>query len=58
MESLFTMSETAVQTAMLLRSRLAPKLEPQHIDRVLKLYDGNFATVKLTEKGKTRFGGA
>ena len=43
---------------MLLRSRLAPRLEPKHIESVLQRYEDNFATVKLNQKGQTRYGGA
>ena len=57
MESLFSMDETAQQTAMLLRSRLAPKLQPNDFQEVLKVYD-HFVLVKLNKHGSKRFGGA
>ena len=42
---------------MLLRSKLAPKLQPNDFERVLKVYD-NFVVVKLNATGSKRFGGA
>jgi len=42
---------------MLLRSRLAPKLQPNDFERVLKVYD-HFVLVKLNKQGQRRFGGA
>ena len=50
MESMFTMSDTAQQTAMLLRSKIAPKLQPNDFDSVLKVYE-HFVLVKLNETG-------
>ena len=57
MENLFQMNETAQQTAMLLRSKLAPKLKPNDFEKVLKVYD-HFVLVKLNRHGSQRFGGA
>ena len=57
MESLFQMDETAQQTAMLLRSKLAPKLQPNDFEKVLKVYE-HFVVVKLNKNGSKRFGGA
>ena len=57
MESLFCMNDTAQQTAMLLRSKLAPKLQPNDFEKVLKVYD-HFVLVKLNKNGSKRFGGA
>ena len=57
MESLFSMDDTAQQTAMLLRSKLAPKLQPNDFEKVLKVYD-HFVLVKLNKHGSKRFGGA
>ena len=42
---------------MLLRSKLAPKLQPNDFEKVLKVYD-NFVLVKLNKNGSRRFGGA
>ena len=42
---------------MLLRSRLAPKLQPNDFQEVLKVYD-HFVLVKLNKHGSKRFGGA
>lgn len=49
-ESLFSMDETAQQTAMLLRSHLAPQLQTEDFDCVLKVHD-NFTVVGLNEQG-------
>ena len=57
MESLFSMDETAQQTTMLLRSKLAPKLQLNDFEKVLKVYD-HFVLVKLNKTGSKRFGGA
>ena len=56
-ESLFSMDETAQQTAMLLRSKLAPKLQPNDFESVIKVYN-HFVLVKLNKTGQKRFGGA
>ena len=42
---------------MLLRSKLAPKLQPTDFEKVLKVYD-HFVVVKLNQCGSRRFGGA
>ena len=42
---------------MLLRSKIAPKLQPNDFDSVLKVYD-QFVLVKLNEAGQNRFKGA
>lgn len=42
---------------MLLRSRFAPKLQPNDFDEVLKVHD-HFVLVKLNKHGSKRFGGA
>ena len=42
---------------MLLRSKLAPKLQPNDFEEVLKVYD-HFVLVKLNKNGSRRFGGA
>ena len=42
---------------MLLRSKIAPKLQPGDFDCVLKEYE-HFVLVKLNESGKNRFKGA
>ena len=57
MESMFTMSDTAQQIAMLLRSKIAPKLQPNDFDCVLKEYE-HFVLVRLNESGQNRFKGA
>lgn len=57
MESMFSMDETAQQTAMLLRSHLAPKLHPEDFEDVLKVHD-SFSVVKLNEIGRRKFEGA
>lgn len=36
MESLFSMSTTSQQTAMLMRSKIAPKLQPGDFDRITR----------------------
>lgn len=46
MESMFALDETAQQTAMLLRSKLAPKLMPGDFDKVEQEYE-HFALVTL-----------
>ena len=51
------MSDTAQQTAMLLRSKIAPKLQPNDFDSVVKIYE-HFVLVKLNEVGQKRFQGA
>ena len=51
------MDDTAQQTAMLLRSKLAPKLQPNDFEKVLKVYE-HFVVVKLNKHGQKRFGGA
>ena len=51
------MSDTAQQTAMLLRSKIAPKLQPNDFDSVVKVYE-HFVLVKLNEVGQKRFQGA
>ena len=57
MESMFSMDDTAQQTAMLLRSKLAPKLMPTDFDKVYKVYE-HFVLVVLNKAGKARFEGA
>jgi hypothetical protein len=57
MESMFSMDDTAQQTAMLLRSKLAPKLMPSDFDRVYKQYE-YFVLVVLNKCGQQRFEGA
>lgn len=57
MESLFSMDETAQQTAMLLRSHLAPQLVPEDFETVLKVHE-NFTVVGLNEVGSAKFQGA
>lgn len=42
---------------MLLRSKLAPKLQPSDFETVLKVYE-HFVVVKLNKNGSKRFGGA
>ena len=42
---------------MLLRSKIAPKLQPNDFDSVLKVYE-HFVLVKLNEIGQNRFKGA
>ena len=54
MESMFTMSDTAQQTTMLLRSKIAPKLQPDDIDTVVKVYE-HFVLVRLNGVGQKRF---
>ena len=49
-ESMFNMNENAQQTAMLLRSHLAPKLEPKDFLGVHKVYE-NFTVVNLNRRG-------
>ena len=54
MESMLCMDETAKQTAMLLRSHLAPQLQANDIEKVIKVHD-NFTVVLLNEVGRQRF---
>lgn len=51
------MDETAQQTAMLLRSHLAPQLQPDDFDSVVKTHD-SFTVVKLNTTGQAKFQGA
>jgi hypothetical protein len=57
MESMYAMDETAQQTAMLLRSKLAPKLMPNDFDTIYKEYE-HFVLVTLNKTGMTKFEGA
>lgn len=57
MESLFSMSAQAQQTAMLLRSKLAPKVKVEDIAQVIQIYK-EFGIVKVREEAKSKFSGA
>ena len=57
MENLFSMSATSQQTAMLMRSKIAPKLQPGDFDRITRS-QGHFSLVRLNQQGKERFQGA